>query len=113
MKTTINQSDFVSAFKGNSERKNQFSYDALCALFNYYEQMEQDTGEEMELDVIAICCDWAEYAIASEAANAYGWETSEPTEDYDEAIEKAALDYLNNKTQVIQVNLNSVLVLNF
>ena len=113
MKTTINQSDFVSAFKGNSERKNQFSYGALCALFDYYEQIEQDTGEEMEMDVVAICCDWAEYASALEAANAYGWEESEPTDDWDDTTEKAALDYLNGKTQTIQVNLNSVLVLNF
>ena len=113
MKITINQSDFVSAFKSNSERKNQFSYGALCALFEYLGEVEREAEDEMELDVVGICCDWAEYASASEAANAYGWEASEPTEDYDEASEKAALDYLKDKTQVIQVNPNSVLVLNF
>ena len=112
MKTTINQSHFVSAFKGNSERKNQFSYGALCALFDYYEQMEQDTGEEMELDVVAICCDWTEYASAVEAAEAYGWQADEPQDERSDTSEKEALIYLNDNTQVIEL-ASGVVVLNF
>lgn len=112
MKTTINQSDFVSAFKGNSERKNQFSYGALCALFDHYEQMEQDTGEELELDVIAICCDWTEYATALEAAQAYGWETYEPQDERSYTSEKDALVFLGDNTQVIELPVG-VVVLNF
>ena len=104
MKTTITQSDFVSAFKGNSERKNQFSYGALCALFDYYEQMEQDTGEEMELGVVAICCDWTEYATALEAAQAYGFDGEE---------EDKPFYYLTNKTTVLMLDCGSVVVLNF
>jgi hypothetical protein len=109
MKTTINQSDFVSAFKGNSERKNQFSYGALCALFDYYEEVEQQSGEEIELDVVAVCCEWTEYATASEAALAYGWETDEPE---GEPYEKEALAYLCDKTQVINLD-SAVVVFNF
>ena len=41
-------------------RKENFSYEALNSLFGWYEELEQDTGEEIELDVIAICCDWTE-----------------------------------------------------
>jgi len=112
MKTTITQSDFVSAFKGNSERKNQFSYGALCALFDHYEQMEQDTGEELELDVVAICCDWTEYATALEAAQAYGWETDEPQDERIDTSEKDALVFLGDNTQVIELPVG-VVVLNF
>jgi hypothetical protein len=112
MKTTITQSDFVSAFKGNSERKDQFSYGALCALFDYYEQMEQDTGEELELDVVAICCDWTEYATALEAAQAYGWETDEPQDERSDTSEKHALVFLGDNTQVIELPVG-VVVLNF
>jgi hypothetical protein len=109
MKTTINQSDFVSAFKGNLERKNQFSYGALRALFDYYEELEQQSGEEFELDVVAICCDWTEYDTASAAALAYGWETDEPE---GEPYEKEAFAYLCDKTQVINLD-SAVVVLNF
>jgi len=104
MKTTITQSNFLWAFKGNSERKNQFSYVALCALFDYYEELEQSNGEEMELDVVAICCDWAEYETALEAAQAYG---------FDKEDEDKALSYLTNKTTVLPLEGGNVVVLNF
>ena len=104
MKTTITQSDFVSAFKCNSERKNQFSYGALCALFEHYDEIEQHTGDEIELDVVAICCDWTEYATALEAAQAY---------DFDKEDEDKALSYLTNKTTVLALEGGNVVVLNF
>ena len=53
-------SDFRQAFH-NHDRGNQFSYEGLKALFGYLEEQEQDTGEEIELDVIALCCDYVEY----------------------------------------------------
>jgi hypothetical protein len=31
----------------------------LSMLWDYLEDYENDTGEEMELDVIALCCDFA------------------------------------------------------
>ena len=63
MKQTINFNNFVDAFhsKGRSE---QFSYDALKAIFEYIEDYERDTGEEQELDVIAICCEFSEMTQA-------------------------------------------------
>ena len=58
MKTTINLHDFRDAFR-RAEREN-FSDDGLFILFNYLEEFEQDCGSEIELDVIALCCDYAE-----------------------------------------------------
>ena len=78
MKQTINGYDFIEAFK-RANRSNNFSHEGLCALFEYLENMEQDTGEEMALDVIAICCDFSEYDTANEACTEMvsGWETPE------------------------------------
>jgi hypothetical protein len=59
MKMTIDIRDFRSAFK-NCSRENNFSAEALCNLFDYLENLEAETGEEIELDVIAICCDYTE-----------------------------------------------------
>lgn len=56
MKQTIGLSEFRSAFH-NMGRGNQFSYDGLKALFNYLEEVDED----MELDVIALCCEFKEY----------------------------------------------------
>jgi len=56
----VNFSTFCDEFH-NMGRGNQFSYDALEVLFDYYEQLEEDIGEPIEFDVIAICCEWTEY----------------------------------------------------
>ena len=59
MKTSVNLSDFRDAFH-RTGRGNQFSYEALGVLFDYFEECENDAGEELELDVIAICCEFEE-----------------------------------------------------
>ena len=59
MKTTINLHQFRDAFF-RMDRKTNFSYDGLEILFDYLEDFENGTGEEIELDVIALCCDFAE-----------------------------------------------------
>ena len=59
MKQSVNLSQFRQAFT-DAGRANQFSYEALGMIFGYFEEIENDTGEEIELDVIAICCDYVE-----------------------------------------------------
>ena len=56
----VNLSDFRQAFF-NQGRGNQFSYEGLKALFDYLEEQERDTGEEMELDVIELCGEYSEF----------------------------------------------------
>ena len=92
MKTTVNSHQFVEAFRACG-RESQFSRAALFALFEYLEEYENSTGEEIELDPIGICCEWAEYSSAREAASEYGFEA----EDDDEA-EK----WLGRKTTAVQ-----------
>ena len=58
MISTINSSDFVDGFKC---RPDNFSYDGLQALFDYFEQLEDDLGEQIEFDPIAICCEYSEF----------------------------------------------------
>ena len=62
MKQVITEYLFTEAFK-DAGRKDQFSYAGLKALFAHIEQLEDDIGEETELDVIALCCDYAECSI--------------------------------------------------
>ena len=67
MKKTITASDFQREFEAYG-RGDQFSYEGRQELFSYLEDMEDGCGEELELDVIAICCDFSEYDTAQEAA---------------------------------------------
>ena len=59
MKKTIDFADFQQAFK-DMGRENNFSPDGLRVLFDYLEGYEDATGEQIELDVIALCCDYQE-----------------------------------------------------
>ena len=100
MKATVTSHQFVEAFRACG-RETQFSRAALFALFAHLEDYEESTGAELELDPIGICCEWAEYSSAREAADDYGFE---PDGDDDDAREKSALEWLQNQTQVIEFN---------
>jgi hypothetical protein len=70
MKITVKSSHFHDAFR-NADRSEQFSYDALEALYEYLIEIEEATGIEDELDPIAICCEYTEYANLEELKKDY------------------------------------------
>ena len=93
MKTTVNRSDFIDAFN-RAGRGEQFTYGALGVLFDYIEQIEDSTGEEIEMDVIAICCEYSE-ATTDEVIEQY----SIDIEDMDEEErDDAVREYLQEHT---------------
>ena len=59
MKQLVDFNTFAQSFVLMGRRE-QFSYSGLRALFDYLEEFENETGEEIELDVIALCCDYVE-----------------------------------------------------
>ena len=59
MYSIINKYDFTRAFDIMG-RGNQFSFHGLQALFEWLEEVYDDDNG-VELDVIALCCDFAEY----------------------------------------------------
>jgi hypothetical protein len=92
MKQTISKSEFRDAFNGI--RPNNFSYEGLGVLFEYLEELGDSCGQEVELDVIAICCDFNEDSVENIASD-YGIDLSE-TEDEDEK-EEIVREYLEDQ----------------
>ena len=90
MKQTIDMYQFERAFK-NMGRGEQFSYEGLQALYLYLEEYEEDTGEEINLDVIALCCEYAEYDSLKEFQANYG-EEYESIEDISDATALIPID---------------------
>ena len=109
MKQTVTKTMFIDAFV-RCGRKDQFSYDALCALFDYYEDLEEDTGEEIELDPIAICCEWSEGHWEDIAMN-YDVDI-EHCYDNDERIGEVE-SYLNDHTRYIELPCDNFLYMQF
>lgn len=95
MKIVINEQAFIDTFQ--KFRPNQFTYEGLTALFEYLEEFEDATGEEIELDVIGLCCDYCEYDNLKEFQNEYGKEY--------ETIED-----IENETIVIPINEESFII---
>lgn len=87
---TINVSDFRDAFR-SAGRAEQFSYEGLGALFDYLEEL----GPDFELDVIALCCDYAEDTAEDIAAN-YNIEV-----DSIDELEDAVRAHLEEHTSIV------------
>jgi hypothetical protein len=99
MHQTINRSQFHDAFH-KAGRGDQFSYDALNALFSAFEEMEDATGVPIELDVIAICCDYVEDGWQNIAEN-YSIDAEGPTD---------VRDFLERHTQIVNEPFEGVFV---
>lgn len=99
MHVTINSFDFIKAFEDYG-RETQFSRGALFAIFDYLEELEQDIGEDMELDVIGICCDYTEY---------------ESLEEFQEQCNDSykSIEDIEDETTVIRLDDGGFIVQNF
>ena len=112
MKITVDYGMFVDRFEA-FDRSGQFSRNGLRALFNHLCELESELGEEMELDVIATCCDFTEFAGIVEAANAFHDFGNFVENDFDDdQLKTAAHRFLTDNTQVI-VFEGGVIIQNF
>ena len=94
---TIGLSDFRSAFY-RMDRKDQFSYEGLALIFDYIEEYEQGSSEQVELDVIAICCEWNELS-PEDVIDQYNTDIDTEGKTDDE-ISAEVEEYLLNETQL-------------
>jgi hypothetical protein len=97
MHITINKSQFRDEFK-RAGRGDQFSYEALGLLFDYFEECEPD----YDLDVIAICCEFVEmpekevrYSVCCEFVE---MSEAEARDSYSISSERDIADFLQENT---------------
>jgi len=92
MFTYVTENEFRKAFQ--ELRPTKFSYDGLKALYEYFEEYEDSTGEKIELDVIAICCEYSEYESLDDFNDLFDYKCNEGLE--------WTLETLKDHTQVIE-----------
>ena len=85
---SVNEYSFRQAFE--QLRPDNFSYDGLTALYDYLEELSDDIGEDIVLDVIAICCDFSEYENLEDFQNQH-------------SDEYQTIEQIENETTVIPV----------
>ena len=100
MYQTLSFSDAVDILR--ADQYAAWSWAGARALVEYLEELEEETGERIEIDPVALRCEFSEYTSAVEAASDLSdWEyrPDEWGADYDEdAAEEAALEWLRDRT---------------
>jgi len=108
IKETLTESQFVDALKGDEYAS--WSYGACVALYEYLEQYSEDIGEDIEMDIVAIRCEWSEYDTCLEYAKQHDadllqlnidWLDASEAEDED-LIEEKAREWLEENTTVLE-----------
>lgn len=123
MRVTVDERMFCDMFI-DYDRESNFSSEGLGLLFDYLEQLEEDTGHEMELDVIALCCDYSELTL-QEFAREYRLETTceEPVDVddvgntisithslSDEELKEAIEEYISENTTLVGFTSDNTVV---
>lgn len=90
---TITKTEFVDSFRNWDTYKDNFSYEGLESLFEYFEDLEDDIDQQIEFDVVGICVDFSEYENLQEIQKLY-----EGTH-----IEINNIEDLRDHTQVIEI----------
>lgn len=105
MKQSVNFYDFIDAFK-RFDRYDAYGYEALNVIFHYLVEYEEEIREEIELDVIAICCDFNAEHYTDIASN---YSIDIEGLDDDEAKE-AVIEYIQDNTAYLGEAEEGILV---
>ena len=71
MYRNVSEHDFINISNQYHQHKDNFSYDGKKALYKYLVDLEDATGEIMEMDWIAFCCEYSEYDSQEELLDNY------------------------------------------
>ena len=93
---TVDIHSFRDAFK-HANRESNFSYEGLEILFDHLENLSEETGEDFNLDVIALCCEYEEASWYDVAEN-YNIDLSDCEDDSE--IQDTIYEYLTENTSV-------------
>jgi len=99
MYTNVSESDFIHAFE-DMNRESNFTREGRQALYDYLTQLEDDLGEKIELDVIAICCEYSEYENLEDFQKNY-------SKDYE------SIEDIEKETTVIMIDDESFIIVSF
>ena len=108
MKTTVYFSEFCDYF--HKIRPDNFSYQGLRILFDYFEEIDDSCGIESELDVIGICCEFSE-ARWEVIASDYSIEIDETENDDEQKTQ--VLDFLADQGALVGETDHSIIYRDF
>jgi hypothetical protein len=106
MKTTLTTTQAANMLA--DDQNSSFSRSGAFALVEWFEQLEEDTGEVFEFDSVAIRCDYSEYESLQEWAEDYfsAWRADLSIDDDmdDDQIDDKIREYIQDHGQLIEFN---------
>lgn len=94
---TVNEYDFLNAF--TSIRPDNFSREALFAMYEAFEEYSDDSGIPFDLDVIGVCCEYSEFESLEELKASY--------------TDIESLGDLHDRTMVIELDNGGLVIQDF
>lgn len=91
-------------------RDKDYSLNALLALFDYLDELSTDIGQDIEVDVIELCCEWQEFYSLEELADCYSHQFTEEQLKDVEANKSDIIQYFYDNTQTISLNNGGYLI---
>ena len=65
----VHEYEFIDTLTGDEYAS--FTYNGASALYQYLTDLEEDIGQEIQFDHVAIRCDYSEYKTLDEILNQY------------------------------------------
>lgn len=87
MKMTLSTNHAASLL--NEDENANWTHAGALALVEYLEEMEEESGEEIEFDVVAIRCDFSQYDSLQEWAHDYFSDWKEEFPQDEDELERA------------------------
>lgn len=108
MKTTLTTSQ--AAHELIDDKNANWSPAGAFSLVEYLEELEEDTGETIEFDPVAIRCDWSEYASLEDFRNEYFADDKQAREaigaeagdEDDEELDTLTAEYIRDNGELIE-----------
>lgn len=100
--TTIDNAYQLEELFEECGRGDHFSYYGYQALYDYLDSFSDEMGEDFKVDVIAICCDFTEYADWEEIYNNYSYSYNNEEEKWEETNQEAFKEWVQDNTTVIE-----------
>lgn len=105
MYMTVYESDFRTMYEG-TQYKNNFSPRALSAMFDYFEEYEESTGEPFIVDPVGIAVEFTEISFDRESDYA-------DAPEFDGSNQEEILEYFQDYTTVIPVDEDSFVIADY
>lgn len=85
-------------------RLDNFGYHGWQKLFDYMEEMSEETGEDIELDIVAWCCDYSMYESIQDFRDAFQMDLPDD-EEWNEMDDEGKLEtikeFLQDNTSLV------------